>query len=453
MKSLQQDLRRRWFIALLVALLSLSLLADYGVRQFSRHYVLSRLEHDAEGLIAAIAFDVERQQWVINTERLGGLFQRVYSGHYFAVYDGGDVVLVGRSLWDKEPPELFLPVGNRQVWIQPGILHNRHREKWLSLALGFSIGDHPLTLWVAEDVAPFERILNQYRLVAFFVLVLIMLLLMVVQSRQLRSVFSQLAPLHRQLRELRLGDRQSLSPEVLDCPEEVQPLVSEIGRLLGLLQERIRRSRNALGNLAHEIKRLLMQLQLLVEDNGTVSQTEQRDVLRRLQDLIQRELTRARIIGVSSPGRRFRLAEDIPSLVNVLGQLYPTARIDARFPPDGVMPQDRDDMLELLGNLLDNACKYAGGEISLVIRRQPSEWEICVADQGPGMLPGDRQHLQKRGARRDEQGCEGSGLGLGIVRDIIDSYRGALDFETNDPGGLRVIVHLPLLDIGQEPPA
>src|SRR5690606_39952995 len=130
--------------------------------------------------------------------------------------------------------------------------------------------------------------------------------------------FARLKPLQQQLRELRFGERDNLGAASGQYPQEVQPLAEEIDRLLQQLQQRVGRSRNALGNLAHEMKRPLQQLLLLAEQLSPQQQQQQRDVLERLQTLIQRELKRARIVGVASPGRHTKLADELPALLDVL---------------------------------------------------------------------------------------------------------------------------------------
>ena len=442
MISLQQQLRRQWLLTLLLLLLPLLWLADYGVRQLTTHTVLSRLQHDADGLIAALTQDAQGH-WQVDDSRLGTLYQRVYSGHYFAIRDQQGTDLRSRSLWDKEPPAIQLASGVTQHWQQPGIQGDQLDEQWLSRAQGIRVDNHDFTLWVAEDIAPLHNELSQYRLAALALVICAMLLLMLIQRRQLSRAFTRLEPLQQQLRELRFGERDGLNAAAGHYPQEVQPLTEEIDRLLSLLQQRVSRSRNALGNLAHEMKRPLQQLQLLAEQLDPQHQQQQREALQRLRQLVERELKRARIVGMSSPGRQTRLSEDLPPLLQVLQQLYPQASIRAQFDHSAVLPQDRDDMLELLGNLLDNACKYAAGEILLSVRHDDKEWLISVCDQGPGIAAEARQQLLLRGTRLDESGPQGSGLGLAMVSDIVASYSGSLQLRANQPQGLCVIVTLP----------
>ena len=449
MSSLQQQLRRQWLISLLIIMLPLLWLADYGVRQMTSHYVVSRLQHDADSLTAALTQD-EQGRWQVDSSRLGSFYQRVYSGHYFAIRDTLGTDLRSRSLWDRNPPPADFSTAQDSISNAPGIQGDQHDEQWLSLSRRIQIGDHRFHLWIAEDIAPLQAELNRYRLIALLLLGLALLSLLLVQRRLLNKAFARLQPLQQQLRELRFGERNDLNSAHADYPQEVQPLAEEVDRLLKLLQERVSRSRNALGNLAHEMKRPLQQLQLLAEQLSPEQQQQQRDILQRLQTLTQRELKRARIVGLSSPGRQTRLAAELPALIRVLNQLYPQVTFHCHYQTDAVLPQDRDDMLELLGNLLDNACKYAGGDIELSIELnsgpQPQHWLIRICDQGPGIAAGECERLLKRGTRLDEQGGQnndGSGLGLAIVSDIVASYGGTLQLHPHQPHGLCVTVQLP----------
>ena len=446
MRSIQQQLRRHWLISLLALMLPLLLLADYGVRQMVGHYVLSRLQHDADSLIAALQRDPQNGDWQLQDNRLGTVYLRVYSGHYYSIRSD-QLLLKSRSLWDKAPPDLSLNSGEQRNWTQPGINTGNQQEVWLNLALGMTVDNQPFTLWLAEDISAQQRQLLYYRLSALTLLGLTLTVLLLIQRRQLSRAFARLQPLQQQLRELRFGERDNLGAASGQYPQEVQPLAEEIDRLLQQLQQRVGRSRNALGNLAHEMKRPLQQLQLLAEQLSPQQQQQQREVLARLQTLIQRELKRARIVGVASPGRHTKLADELPTLLDVLQRLYPQVQIEASYEPDAILPQDRDDTLELLGNLLDNACLYGGNRVQLSIRNQADVWQIQVCDNGPGISAEQRGQLLQRGVRLDESGPQGSGLGLAIVQDIVSSYSGTLALNANTPQGLCVAIQLPALTI------
>ena len=135
-------------------------------------------------------------------------------------------------------------------------------------------------------------------------------------------------------------------------------------------------------------------------------------------------------------------AQDLPPLIEVLQKLYPERKIEITYQPHLVLPQDRDDLLELIGNLLDNACKFARKQVQLTIKEDVEGWTITVADDGPGVTDEHLATLTERGKRFDESAA-GSGLGLAICKDICDSYKGELVFTNRPRGGLGVRVFLP----------
>jgi signal transduction histidine kinase len=476
LNSIQQQLRRQWLIALVALMVPLLLLADYGVRHLSAQSVLSRLQHDIESLTSALTLSTanpsDNQRWQLDESRLGTLYQRVYSGHYFHITSNTgssntstsetntaetDTDLRSRSLWDRTPPKLQLAPGESKDWTSISRDGTDQAAPWLNLGQGVRVGDTDFTIWVAEDIETLRNELNKYRLFALLLVSLTLGSLLLIQSRVTRSAFQRLQPLEQQLRALRFGETDTLNSDHAPYPEEVHTLVSEIERLLNLLQERSARSRNALGNLAHEMKRPLQRLQLLSEQLTTAQQQDLQATLDHLQHLVNRELKRARIVGMAAPGRHANLDDDITPLIDVLKQLYPNIQIHTTWPPAAILPFDRDDLLELIGNLLDNACKYGGSVksnevkndnalVELNIQPQGEHWQISVTDHGPGIPENERLRLLNRGTRLDEsaqnEGQEGSGLGLAIVSDIVNSYKGKLILTETESGWLKVLIEI-----------
>jgi signal transduction histidine kinase len=214
------------------------------------------------------------------------------------------------------------------------------------------------------------------------------------------------------------------------------------------MQDRLERSRSALGNLAHALKTPLTVL-VQLEDSETVRQqpqlrqqlTEQTGTIRQI---IDRQLKRARLAGVSTPGLMFEPGREFEGLVTILKQIYGERglEIELDIPPDKSFAGDREDMLELFGNLLDNACKWASSRVLVTVSDAPG-LEVSVEDDGPGCPPELREQLSQRGRRLDES-TAGHGLGLAIVRDIVEYYQGTMEFGQSDKlGGFRVDVALP----------
>lgn len=164
-----------------------------------------------------------------------------------------------------------------------------------------------------------------------------------------------------------------------------------------------------------------------------------------IRRLTERELRRSRLSGGGSPGQQFDAAVEMPPLIQALQRLHEGKNLDIQTQnlPDGSLPLDREDMLELLGNLLDNACKWAERKVRVSIE-QVDGVEIHVEDDGPGVNEALLQQLTERGVRIDEQ-ISGHGLGLAIVKEVTQLYGGRLEFDRSPlMGGLRVRVRLPL---------
>ncbi len=170
-----------------------------------------------------------------------------------------------------------------------------------------------------------------------------------------------------------------------------------------------------------------------------------------MRRIVERELKRARLAGSAMPGQRVDLNAEIDALVRTLGQLYAdkAPRITSAIAPGATFAGDREDLLELLGNLLDNACKWCTERVSLTVSHAECV-AFVVEDDGPGCAPDAIDELTARGYRADES-KPGSGLGLAIVRDIVDSYDGSLQFGRSAAlGGLRVEVRLPRTRLANE---
>ncbi|MAQ99637.1 MAG: histidine kinase [Oceanospirillaceae bacterium] len=436
--SIQQTLRRQWLLSLLAITLPLMWLADLGVRQISTQYVVSRLQHDSETLIAALQRNPESGVWQLPASLNSGLYERVYSGHYYAISRAGQVLLSSRSLWDYPPPSPDVRSGSQRHWHDRGV----NGQEWLNLAQGTELEGDALTVWVAEDISALHDQLMTFRLSATGLLILALATLGLIQRQVIRRAFLSLGPLQQQLEALRFGERERLETED-SIPAELQPLAQETDRLLNLLQERATRNRHAIGNLAHEMKRPLQRLLLLADELPEAQQQTLLPALNQLQELTARELRRARIVGMAAPGRHFRPAEDLPGLLSVLQKIYPDVRITADYPADAILPCDRDDLLEVLGNLLDNACKYGGDNVACDITTTEEFWQLSVCDNGPGIAAARQAQILQRGIRLDEQGIDGSGLGLAMVGDIVRSYGGHLKLSNHQHGGLLVRVQLP----------
>ncbi|HKJ76374.1 MAG TPA: sensor histidine kinase, partial [Gammaproteobacteria bacterium] len=371
----------------------------------------------------------------------GSVYDRAYSGHYYVVLTETGKPLRSRSLWDATLAVEPVAPGAERAYRAEG----PSDQRLLVLSAGFRKGGERFTIAVAEDLSPLYQSLSRFNWVFAGLTLGSLALLVLLQRLVVRVTFRSLEPARRDIRRLESGEVTALREDV---PEELRPFVGEVNRLLRLLNDRLQRSRNSLGNLAHALKgptNLLLQLgrRPEVRERPELAEELQRQT-DRIHRTMERELKRARLAGAGAPGSRFRPADDLPALVETLRRIHAEKDLEIEWsvaPEGAVLNADRDDMLELLGNLLDNACKWAAGRVRC--RIETGERTVCVVeDDGPGCSEEDMQRLAQRGVRVDES-VPGHGLGLAICRDIVTLYGGVLRFEPSpDLGGLRVHAEL-----------
>ena len=364
MRSLQQHLGISLAVSLVAVFFLQWLVVSATLRHLSESGFVSHMEHDAENLLAGISFDASGQMW-LSPDRIEKIYKQVFSGSYFRVVSG-DQVIRSRSLWDQDLPATAETTGAilTQRFTGPQsqslIMHTRHFE-WQ---------DRQILISVAEDLTPLENDLqefrNRYALVSLAALVLLLALQAWLVRRGLR-------PLHRARAELKQLEQGAASRLNEDVPAELSPLVKELNRLLEAMTQRLTRSRQALGNLAHALKGPLTLLTHQLADEKTPDTVAPRramaDQLQTMNHLIERELKRARLSGTALPGRRFDFAGEMPTLIETLQALHRDKQliIELRLPVPVSFPGDREDMLELLGNLLDNACKWGRHKVLIEI--------------------------------------------------------------------------------------
>jgi signal transduction histidine kinase len=231
-------------------------------------------------------------------------------------------------------------------------------------------------------------------------------------------------------------------------PSEILPLVRKLNRLLLLFTQRLERSRTAAGNLSHAIKGPLGLLRQQLLDPALSVDPKTREALieqvERLHRLAERQLKRARLAGAGGAGLRFDPDEELPTLARLLGRIHAPKVLDVQLDirTSGPLDVDREDMLELLGNLLDNACKWANTRVICSLLTEGKALVFKVEDDCPGCSDAEIADITGRGVRLDEE-VSGHGLGLAIAKEIVESYRGRISFHRSELGGLCAEVRLP----------
>ena len=421
--------------SLLAGALLIGVVATLLFERALRQYALENLEYEARSVLAAIAPGPQGLR--LDTARLSPAYATPLSGRYFVV-ETGDARWRSRSLWDFE---LAVP---RAPGAVPGLIDGPEQQRLLSLRADYRRHGSAISVVVAADMAP---LLAQFGRIGLLLLglgfVVVALLTWVQRWWMRRAALQPLQQAQQQLQQLQRGERELLEA---DAPRELEPLIAEINRLLAHTRASLVRSRHALGNLGHALKTPLAVLLTVAERADPELRAQLQTQLAQMQRRIARELGRARTAGEAAGGERFVPQEDLPLLIDSVQRAHARQLGIDWQAPAGALALERDDMLELLGNLLDNACKWARSSVRLRIEAEPRQVRIRLEDDGPGIAEARHAEALARGNRLDEQ-VEGHGLGLGIASDIVAAYHGELELQRSTLGGLLVLVRLPLQEL------
>lgn len=437
MISLQARLNFGLATILAVVFASQWLLGSYAIRQVVEHEMITRLEHDGDTLLASLTAAAGPARF--DAERLGLVYGQAYSGHYFVLHAAGQEYR-SASLADATILAVPLPPGETRRYHCDG----PKSQPLLALVRGFSKDGVTVSLTMAEELTAIEREIDELSLGYLALTLAVLLVAVLLQSLDVARSLRPLSAMRRELAALGRGERARIECRV---PTEIKPLVDELNRLLAVVERRLQQSRAAVGNLAHALKTPLAMLFRVADDPGLRDFPGLAGPLREqtaaIHRRIERELKKARLAGTGGTARFFSPAEELPALVRVLDAVYSGKGLDIQVKvPQCQVRCDREDLLELIGNLADNACKWAASRVS--IRIECGDGMVLeVADDGPGCPEASRAALLERGTRLDES-VPGHGLGLAIVRDIADFYGGWVDMALSpELGGLAVVVRLP----------
>ncbi len=438
MRSIQSKLSTGLLLSLIIAFSLLWLLVSINLQYLAKEYIQSRLTHDAETILSSVGFD-NNDKLVVNANRIGAIYQQPFSGHYYTIFTDTQSVS-SRSLWDKTLTHVSVNTGQQSATLQ----HGPEQQSLLLVSVGYKKQGHPLTVTVAEDLNPINKNIDKLQYWFAAIASGMLIILVALQILILRSSLKPLVKIRGELKSLQQGQQNQLST---DAPDELHPLINEVNHLLSIMDQRLHRSRNALGDLAHAIKKPLTVIQQIT-DKSSIPETDKTVLLKQsdeIYNLTDRILKKARLAGHSHSGALFSFKEDLPSLIKTLEMMYPekTPQLTSDIPENIICTVDREDMLELLGNLLDNAYKWASQKISLRVNID-STLQLCIEDDGPGADPEKINELSRRGVRLDEA-IQGHGFGLAIAADIVDSYGGNIYFErSTELGGFKSVITLPL---------
>lgn len=308
-------------------------------------------------------------------------------------------------------------------------------------------GDQRLTFSLLQQDDELRLALGAYRRQLALTLAILGLFLLLAQVAVLRFGLRPLATMRRELKRLEAGKQEQLSG---DYPRELQRVVANLNRVMASQRQQAQRYRHALDDLAHSLKTPLavMRTGLDQADRQQADGQPLRELLaptlNRMEQIVGHQLSRAALAQRPLSAQAVALRPLLERLGAALAKVHHERGIQLQLLVDEglAINADEADLLELFGNLLDNAFKYGRRQVQVTASRGDG-LTIQIDDDGPGVAADKRTTILKRGERADTA-TPGQGLGLAIVSDILSSYRGQLQVSESPLGGARFSVLLPL---------
>ena len=366
------------------------------------------------------------------------------SGLYWQIRGKGHDDFPSRSLWDRT-----LRVRGDHVDAAPHAFDSREfRGEPLRVVERSIILPGSDTRWwftVAASRKDLDLQIRNVRSILVYSFAILGIGLLVMVALQTLYGLSPLRRVRLAIQKMRTAGANRLTEPL---PLEVQPLVEEINALLAHTERQAEDARTHAGNLAHALKTPLT----VVMNAATAKAPDLADTVIREAAVMRRQvdhhLARARAAGRRAVGHsRANVSKSVEAVLRAVTRLYSHVRFDLDGNRAADVAIERQDLDEILGNLIENAAKYGGGSVFVSIDQgnEPGFCEIWVEDDGPGIPDGERTRIFDRGARLDT-GKPGTGLGLAIVRDVAEIYGGSVELaESEDLGGLLVRLRLPRL--------
>jgi two-component system sensor histidine kinase PhoQ len=299
---------------------------------------------------------------------------------------------------------------------------------------------------VAESHQDYDSQVNQFRRTLWVWLLAAGFLLLLAQGSILRWSLRPLRRVAREIAEIESGTRDRLTE---GYPRELRPLTGNLNAFIHESHSRLERHRNALADLAHSLKTPLAVLRSTVE--GGSSRQEMQSVVEeqvaRMNGTVEYQLQRAAASGRSAMAAPVRVAPLIQKVAASLAKVYATRglQFEVRIDETLYFHGDEGDLMEIVGNLADNACKWARRRVGIQAEAQTApgaDFILDIEDDGPGIPAEKRSAILARGGRADPT-IEGHGIGMAVVRNLVEEvYQGTLDIDTGRLGGAWIRVCL-----------
>ncbi|GAB2785424.1 two-component system sensor histidine kinase CarS [Halomonas shantousis] len=430
-RSLRVRLLTRLGVVALVAVGVTWLLHGILLRDLARDFLGDRLRQEARYTVERLKqIDGPPGQWLEPGTLAADVFHHLY------------VLQIGNDVFASNP-NWVIPLGPFLDDTDASVFDVRWQGRHLLVyRQALMLDGRSGVLLIGEDFARVEAGLETLHWwvggISVLLLALLIGLNLVAVNRSLRP----LSQLQRQLAEFQAGQRDRLD---LDNPSELDGLLTQLNHFMHELQQRLLRSREAMANLSHTLQTPLAAVTQVLRGRRPIDDQRRQRMLERLEAMqaqLSSELRRARFAGPGS-AQRAVVADEARILVDMMRTLYPANRfiLENRLPEGHSIAVERQDLSEMLGIVLDNGGKWARCQVWCRLYRE-NGLVIEIEDDGPGVVVSELSLLGQRGRRLDEL-TPGHGLGLAILKQLVEQYRGEVVFSASREGGLQVRIVLP----------
>lgn len=384
-------------------------------------------------------------------EMSADLIHTAYSSGVSGYITQADGSILWQSGFSKEAIIPPVPVANQEEIAHGKKIFQQYEvngEAYISLSIAIfwdlQNRKFPLIYHISDDMNDLNQQVADYQHSLWSLLILMSLTLLTTLILILRWGLKPLREVEQEIKAVEQGKQDLLKK---NYPDELTPLTQNINQLIEYEHQQQLRYRNALGDLAHSLKTPLAIIkgQDFNKDKPAAYLDSVNNAIQRMNSIVEYQLQRAATASPSSHIQYLQLTPVVQTLIGSMKKIYQDKSIEFKLEitPDIKFKIDEGDFMEILGNLLDNACKWCQNQVSLSITCDKTELQIIISDNGSGIASDMINEITKRGVRAD-QFTPGHGVGLAIVQDIVSVYGGSIRFSPAEAGGLEVKIHFQL---------
>ena len=436
------SLRLRSFAAALLALLIFipltAVTLEKAFNSSLSQSMLQQLRVQSLTLISEFELDNSGTQAVMPEQLYNDQFNIPGSGLYAFIQSSEGVLWQSLSTLNwQQHPEFEAPDIGTEAFVEDFSMQNSYFLYVFTAEFESSLGYQPVSFYILQDKQVFNTEKSKFANTLWNWLGLIALLLLILLLVSLNAALLPISRLNKQIRQAESGQLKRIDQRY---PPELERLKSSINHLLDTEQQQRSRYKNSLSDLAHSLKTPLAVL------SGTEGLPEQaKEPISQINLQIQRQLKRAVAGTTSTFEQAVTIQPVVDKLFNAMDKVYADKHLTLAHDiqhQDLGFNGDITDLMEILGNVLDNACKAAAKQVNLSVFTSLNKLQIHIEDDGPGIPKDKREQLLERGARLDSY-KEGQGIGMAVVADLVSAYQGQLEINQSDLGGAKLTLIFP----------